>query len=993
MFKSTIVSFSILLVFSIANIFAAEIAIPGAFSSLDFSSRSMIMETYNRGGDSWVTKIPKNEQLNFELNAEETRYYKLKLFYSSQGNSGQVRVSAGSNSITETIPQTSSATNYQTHYLTEEILLTQGTNSFHLKSLAKNLHLVSIRLEAGEDYTETTPVQLVPGKINVDESDGPFSGQAIVTLNQGEELKYRIQSTSEKSSLVKLYYISKNNDASITATTSINSISAQYPKVSDYTVGYSETVLGLAAGEDELVIRSESDGLKIKAIRLEQSDLPPTNNAPVQVTPGKINIAESTGALAGNSIITLNSGESVSYNIGTEVESPISVKYYYISNSSTAQIKASVAGETITTTLPKATNYSVKYSDDILVLPAGQKVFTLTALNDGIKLKGLRLELSQPEEAPDPVNSINYKINIGGSNTGEFVSDKNLERKWTELPKFNQAFTVFGLKEDAKNNYPSVTKSGTTLSSTPVEVFQTTRTDTLDQNHHAPGLVYRFRVAAGTYKLRVHTVTLSNQRKIRVSDDSELIDTIITTPSNASRKGYTHQLEIEVPTGLDELNLSFYPEFPEREIELAALELVSLTEDQGIDLGWENTSNIRYIAPSEKGNGSGMSWDNAASFNKINSKIGALSETGGYIILSADDGEYERSSEHLIKKGASYSNLPITIIGMSANGKLKPAVITGTRNWPWPTNPDNTNNIGKECFRIVDGAKNLIFKNMKFKNFGNGIFRFAGETSNIRIEDMQAENFGRFIENLHSSGSASSPTANWNKLVVKFLHMEGYDSSVIKMSGGSKDLLARHIFGDSQAQQTKDKTDFSVGIGLYGNSKDVMIRQATLLNHQQLRRASNKYWNGDSVSSENSTSNVTIMETIGAGNTDSAFDTKTVGINYIRTTAIDNKRNYRVWRESHFDQIYSIEPVNHGGTGGRTHLGSYDPDQPYRKLYLTNGIFVDQYSNPNIFEMNAPTDFYISDTKVYSEDKSEAESETLGESSIHIGDNVQFLDR
>lgn len=311
---------------------------------------------------------------------------------------------------------------------------------------------------------------------------------------------------------------------------------------------------------------------------------------------------------------------------------------------------------------------------------------------------------------------------------------------------------------------------------------------------------------------------------------------------------------------------------------------------------------ILYIAPTAKGTGDGSSAANAASIKSIDAII-QKAGAGGEVRILADQGKYTISSQLQITKGGVEGS-PVTIRGVDSSGKPAEATFVSDRAEAWTVGATT----GSEVFRLLAGADNLTFSNMKFVNVGNGAFRIAGDISNLTIENMAADNVQRFIED---RPSGSSTTASVDGLIVRNVVINGYSKNAIRLAYDSQDILIENVIADSEGQ---DGDNFAVGIHLTDTVHDVVIKNTTMKNNISTVTA---YWNGDGFATEENVYNVRFENTISTGNADAGYDIKSSNTVLINAYASDNARNYRFWSDTiTLENSTGDAPRLRGGTGG-----------------------------------------------------------------------------
>ena len=142
----------------------------------------------------------------------------------------------------------------------------------------------------------------------------------------------------------------------------------------------------------------------------------------------------------------------------------------------------------------------------------------------------------------------------------------------------------------------------------------------------------------------------------------------------------------------------------------------------------------------------------------------------------------------------------------------------------------------------------------------------------------------------------------------------------MRLTFNSNNILVEDVYGDSNRQ---DGDNFCMGIHLQNTVHNVMIRRTTMKNCTQTL-ASSEYWNADGFVAERETYNIALEDTVSEGHTNGGYDLKSNGVTLLRTSASDNKRNYRIWGSATLTDCTSNEPNKRGGSGSESHVNSGD---------------------------------------------------------------------
>lgn len=316
-----------------------------------------------------------------------------------------------------------------------------------------------------------------------------------------------------------------------------------------------------------------------------------------------------------------------------------------------------------------------------------------------------------------------------------------------------------------------------------------------------------------------------------------------------------------------------------------------------------------YIAPTATGTADGSSPENAGSIADISSFI-ASAGPGGEIILLADRGAYQLTARPPSIFSGGSEDQPVTIRGADAAGNPMAAEFVGTRSDPW----DPAGASGPEGFRLMNGADNLVFKDMSFSNMGYGVFRVGADLSNLTIEHVQANNVERFFENYESGENSSASVVG---LTIRDVQIEGFSRGAIRLQYNSSNILIEDVTADSQGQG--DPSGFAIGVHLDGTVHDVVIRRVTMSNATDA--TGQTFWNGDGFATEGGVSNVLFEDTVSSGNTDAGYDIKSTLTKIVGAVAEDNARNYRIWaKDLVLEEVVSIDPFLRGGNSSKAHF-------------------------------------------------------------------------
>jgi Ca2+-binding RTX toxin-like protein len=337
-----------------------------------------------------------------------------------------------------------------------------------------------------------------------------------------------------------------------------------------------------------------------------------------------------------------------------------------------------------------------------------------------------------------------------------------------------------------------------------------------------------------------------------------------------------------------------------------------------------------YISPTGAGAGDGSSWANAAKISKLPGLIDQAGP-GGQVLLRADQGAYNVTTPIIISDGGG-AGAPVVVRGADAFGQPMNIEILGNRNMAGGV-------AGSEVFRLMNGADNLTFENMVFRNVGNGAFRFGADVHDVTLQHMDAYNVVRFVEDYASGSNATATVSN---LTVKDVEVHGYSKGAIRLQYNSHDVVIQDVLGDSE-KQTYD--NFAIGVHLDGTVHNVVLSHVIMANNWN---TSSDYWNGDGFATERGVYNIRFEYTASNGNTDAGYDLKSNDTVLDHATADANKRNFRLWGDN-------ITIQDSTGTNPHRYGGSGSQDQVWlaagAKATILNSVFTDHDPSTTVYNV------------------------------------------
>ena len=458
--------------------------------------------------------------------------------------------------------------------------------------------------------------------------------------------------------------------------------------------------------------------------------------------------------------------------------------------------------------------------------------------------------------------------------------------------------------------------------------IQNTPDDTLYQSErYAKTLDYAVPVANGTYSVNLlFAETYWSDRGKRLFDVNvegrSVAENLDLYREAGQFNAYKQQVEtITVQDGKLNISLESRENYAKLSgFEIIPIDIASIDTPQappvlpelpsGVPFGatpLSSNATIRYISPN--GNGNGASRQQAASIFDLDRLI-EQSSPGDEIWIAGDLGAYNMNGQVVSLDSGSNGSAPIYVRGVAfGEGGDDTPLFVGDRAENWTPGQRN----GTEVFRLLNGANNLHFSGLNFKNIGNGAFRFGGDITGVTLQDMEADNVRRFVENYVSGGASSASVTD---LTIRDVEVRGFSKGAIRLQYDSNDILIENVFGDAQGQ---DGDNFTMGVQLKGSVHDVIHRNVTMNNAIQ-RKGESQYWNADGFVTDWGTYNITYEDTYAAGSTDGGYDLKSQNTTLIRAGAADNKRNFRIWRSANFIDVKSDEPFRRGGIGTTAHI-------------------------------------------------------------------------
>ncbi|WP_242415094.1 hypothetical protein [Sphingomonas panni] len=328
------------------------------------------------------------------------------------------------------------------------------------------------------------------------------------------------------------------------------------------------------------------------------------------------------------------------------------------------------------------------------------------------------------------------------------------------------------------------------------------------------------------------------------------------------------------------------------------------------------------IVPGGAGAMDGSSWADAAPLTAMDAMVTRAAAIGGDVWVRADLGPYAQNGNIPITHGGT-AQRRVTIRGVDGNGQSMAARIVGARANPWTKGAAD----GAEVFRLRSGADHLGFAFLRFEDQGYGCIRSQQPHSDLLIEDCSFANVRAFYEN-GSSGHGIDATISG--FTMQRCTGMGWSKHFARFRYASHDILIEDCTGDSLEQ---DGDNFCNGIVLEGSESvglapdglpngvhDVIMRRCSMGN---CRDTLNFYQNGDAFGSEGQDYNVLFEDCHGWGCSDAAFDCKSRNTRFVRCSADDCKRGFRIWGDAVAVDCVVTNPRKRGGTGAAACISTF----------------------------------------------------------------------
>lgn len=340
--------------------------------------------------------------------------------------------------------------------------------------------------------------------------------------------------------------------------------------------------------------------------------------------------------------------------------------------------------------------------------------------------------------------------------------------------------------------------------------------------------------------------------------------------------------------------------------------------------------NGRALYFDQFGGGNGKSFDSPAALEDLDSLIRDVGK-GGVVYGLA--GNYEAFKLKIRHGGAR-------VVFVKRNKRPGVGRIIGDRTkWTKPDNPERITDVsdwndGPNFIELRSGAGGLTFEGFQLERIRNGFYAKASLTGTSLVR-CGGYNIQRFFDHPNSVSLKKTRFSN--------IRVIGFSKQCIRVRGNSSDWAINNFWLDSSRQ---DRDNFAKGIAIQGTAHGLKIANGVI---QNCHSTIGSYFNGDGISSENQTHDISIEDVTCSGHTDGGFDLKSIGgVSLLRCNAFSNKKNYRFW-DAHYNMrdCVSGSVKKRGGGGNTGHITTYSSARA--PSVQINGLIVVEEGKGNVF--------------------------------------------
>lgn len=221
---------------------------------------------------------------------------------------------------------------------------------------------------------------------------------------------------------------------------------------------------------------------------------------------------------------------------------------------------------------------------------------------------------------------------------------------------------------------------------------------------------------------------------------------------------------------------------------------------------------------------------------------------------------------------------------------------------PFPFDP-KAKRRGEQPYRGESGQR---YDGGVARNFGNGLIRIADDVDDLKVENVEAVNFYRLIE--------GDEGVSLTGFVLRNVKARGFERSVMRLRGASRNGLIQDVWADSEAQMGDP---FPIGFHFDEHCRDIRLERCQVF-RCRTPRVEGKYRQGDGFADEGGCSGMAYVDTLAQECTDAGYDLKSTSLTLLRARAVRNRRNFRLWSDNRLDHIISEDPLGaHVSTHGK----------------------------------------------------------------------------
>jgi len=186
-------------------------------------------------------------------------------------------------------------------------------------------------------------------------------------------------------------------------------------------------------------------------------------------------------------------------------------------------------------------------------------------------------------------------------------------------------------------------------------------------------------------------------------------------------------------------------------------------------------------------------------------------------------------------------------------------------------------------------ASHLAFNNLEFSHVGE-CFRFGVATDGVSLSRFRAVNVATAVNIVRGGTFAVTHLTISQAMILQFTR------GGIFLGANSDGVLIEDSYLDMQPEQIGGQgSDYPVGIALYDNVQNVVIRNSTVMNVIGMTTG---YSQGDGIDGEVTANGIEVRDSYFRGSQDGCIDTKANNMVISDTVAVGCKRNFRLWQRA-----------------------------------------------------------------------------------------------